>query len=180
MQRAHSGVLYILILFSIFVVLGGQQTGYAAVSSGNVSLADSLRDVELGSVEGQVTDIWGYQDPSDGQEYALVCFKQQIDDPEGVGGTAIVDVTNVQQPGDLQPPLGIMPSGEAHDVKTYIAPKTGDIYAYIANGIADDMKIFNISNPANPQLVGAIPVGGANSGTLVHQVHNLYIDDNTL
>lgn len=174
MLRYYSTFRYIctISLTIIVLVTGYLPSGQAAVSTGNITLTDSLTDTELGSASGQVTDVWGYQDPSTSKEYALVCFKKQANDST-TGGTAIVDVSN---PTNIFLVLNNMDSKRALDVKTYIQSGTGDVYAYVANGIDDDVKIFDISDPANPIPVGAIPVDTVGSGATVHQVHNMYID----
>ena len=80
-------------------------------------------------------DIWGWTDPLDGREYALV---------GRVDGTSFVDVTDPSNPvlvGDLPKPPGTPPSQLWRDIKTYRN------YAYIvADGTADyGMQIFDLT-----------------------------------
>ncbi len=80
-------------------------------------------------------DIWGWTDPLDGREYALV---------GRVDGTSFVDLTDPSNPvlvGDLPKPPGTPPSQLWRDIKTYRN------YAYIvADGTADyGMQIFDLT-----------------------------------
>ncbi len=80
-------------------------------------------------------DLWGWTDPLDGREYALV---------GRVDGTSFVDVTDPSNPvlvGDLPKPPGTPPSQLWRDIKTYRN------YAYIvADGTADyGMQIFDLT-----------------------------------
>ena len=80
-------------------------------------------------------DLWGWTDPLDGREYALV---------GRVDGTSFVDVTDPSNPvlvGDLPKPPGTPPSQLWRDIKTYRN------HAYIvADGSADyGMQIFDLT-----------------------------------
>ena len=80
-------------------------------------------------------DLWGWTDPLDGREYALV---GRID------GTSFVDVTDPSNPvlvGDLPKPPGTPPSQLWRDIKTYRN------HAYIvADGNADyGMQVFDLT-----------------------------------
>ena len=97
------------------------------------------------------TDVWGYVDPVSGIEYAI------IGDGSGAGIT-IVDVSNpetVVQISNLNTVAGF-------DVKVW------QHYVYtVTGGSGGTGSIVDISDPANPQVVGTFP-----------STHNIFISDN--
>jgi len=113
----------------------------------------------LGKVEFSdpfpVTDVWGYVDNSTGKEYALVGFgnfKQDI-----TSGIYIVDVSDAKSPVTVAT-VNTVPG---FDVKVW------QNYAYTVNGVGAGLGgIIDISDPANPEVVGSFLSG-----------HNIFIDD---
>ena len=101
------------------------------------------------------SDVWGYVDPATGKEYALV---------GGIGRQGALFVLDVSEP--TTPALVAtvdVPAG--FDVKVwrhyaYTVTGSGD------NGGAPQGRVIDLTDPANPQVVGAFPSS-----------HNLFIDD---
>lgn len=128
-------------------------TSMLATAQLNMTLLDQIDYMP------NANDVWGWVDPDDGKEYALVGL---------VTGVSIVDVstpTNVQEvqfiPG---------PSSTWRDIKTW-----GN-YAYVTNESSGGVLVINLSGAPNnitwtnwqPTIPGL--------GTL-NKCHNLYIDE---
>jgi len=146
--------MFAFICLLSLVLYAGQAR--AAVSSGNVTLADSLTAVELGSIDGKISDVWGWQNPVNGKEYAIVGMREY--------GTSIVDISD---PSNLMPPLPdqIIEGQDAYDVKVY------GHFLYVANRNQGPVQIWNIEIPEHPQPAGTIPL------TSIGGAHNLFIDE---
>ncbi len=105
----------------------------------------------------QATDVWGYEDPATGKEYALIGYGLDtvFGDPPNAG-VFIVDVSDPVNPkivADMNQVPGF-------DMKTY------KHFMYTVNGRSfGSGGIVDISDPANPQVVGTIP-----------NAHNIFID----
>ncbi len=110
------------------------------------------------------TDVWGYSDPADGKHYALV----------GVdSGISIIDVNDPRRPGEIAlvatPDFGF-------DFKVW------QNYLYGVSGRSNGMgKITDISDPANPAVVGEFPnahnIFITETGFLIAEVRGLKIYD---
>jgi len=97
-------------------------------------------------------DVWGYADPATGKEYALL----------GVLGQPLLFVIDVSDPE--APATAAVVQVPSFDIKVW------GHYAYTVTGSGDqgtsDGRIVDLSDPTNPQVVGAFPSS-----------HNLVIDD---
>ena len=97
------------------------------------------------------TDVWGYEDSVSGKEYAI------LGDAAG-GGITIVDVSDPDTPQQIAN-VSTVPG---FDLKIW------DHFVYTVNGGGfGDGNIINISDPANPVVVGTFPSS-----------HNIFISDN--
>lgn len=136
--------IYVLGLVALSSLL---KTGYAqGVSDFDVTLLSNF-PIPNGNF---VTDVWGYYDNSTGNEYALVA--------ENSLGLFIIDVTNPINPS-LTSQVNSVPG---FDVKAW------QHYVYTVNGGGSGQGgIVDISDPANPQVVGSFPSS-----------HNIFIADN--
>ena len=97
------------------------------------------------------TDVWGYVDPNDGTEYAV------LGDASGAGIT-IVDVSDPATPVQV----GNLSTVPGFDVKVW-----GHYVYTVTGGGGGQGGIVDISDPANPQVVGGFPSS-----------HNIFIADN--
>lgn len=95
------------------------------------------------------TDVWGYVDPVDGREYALV----------GSAGLVIVDVSDPENPVQA----AHLESTHGFDIKVW------QNYAYTVNGSGSrDMgHIISLDDTHRPEIVGYFPTA-----------HNVWIDPN--
>ncbi|MFQ5612759.1 MAG: choice-of-anchor B family protein [Anaerolineae bacterium] len=107
-------------------------------------------------------DIWGYVDPDDNREYALVGLRN---------GTAVVDVTDPLNPREV----GTVQGAEAiwRDIKVYgfynEAQGRWDAYAYVtADGINDGLQIIDLSQLPERVSLAAIYTGFS-------RAHNIFI-----
>ncbi len=148
----------------------GLSTGPAACTNGeagdfsclNVALETRIPHAEMDGTEGN--DIWGWADPMDGREYALV---GQTD------GTAFVDVTDPQNPVFL----GRLPTATIEapwrDIKVY-----RDHAYVVADGAgAHGMQVFDLTRLRNvvaPQTFMPDATYGDFGNT-----HNLAINEDT-
>lgn len=108
-----------------------------------------------------VSDIWGWADPDDGTEYAIV----------GLGnGTSVVSLADPANPVEVQ----FIPGGQStwRDIKTW-----GD-FAYVTtdeSGTTDGLLVIDLSDAPNnitwfnwnPEIAGQI----------LNTCHNIYIDE---
>lgn len=119
----------------------------------NMTLLDQI------DYASNTNDIWGWVDPDDGTEYALVGL---------VSGVSIVDVSDPQNVVEVQFIPG--PNSTWRDLKTW-----GN-YAYVTNENSGGVLVINLSGAPNnitwtnwqPNIPGL--------GTL-NKCHNLYIDE---
>ncbi len=101
------------------------------------------------------SDVWGYVDANTGKEYALI---------GGLGqGTRVMHIVDVSDPA--VPVLTASIDVPGFDMKVW------QHYAYTVTGGGDqgtdpDGRIVDLSDPANPVVVGAFP-----------SAHNIFIDD---
>lgn len=100
-------------------------------------------------------DVWGYQDPTTGKEYALFLTMQ---------GTYVMDCTTGTP---VQKGFIAGPTSAWRDAKTY------GRYAYVVTEGGGGMQIIDLGNPDSPALVGT---WGA---TIWANAHNLAIDTGT-
>ncbi len=123
-----------------------------------VSQGMSINSVWHG--RGTYGDCWGYIDPADSTEYALICARNE--------GVSIIDI-NVDPPVEV----GFMPApffgADAKDVKTK------DTYAFVVNEYSV-VQVFDITDVTAPVQIGSFePDGGSNLGS-----HNCLIDGDYL
>ncbi|MEP7325944.1 MAG: choice-of-anchor B family protein [Gemmatimonadota bacterium] len=131
----------------------------------NINLFAFLPIAEIGGKRGvQLNDLWGWTDPSNGREYALV---GRID------GTSFVDITDPTHPrmvGDLPKTPG-SPASAWRDIKVY------KDHAYIvADGAAaHGMQVFDLTRLRS---VGSTPEVFTPDTTYdrIHSAHNIVID----
>ena len=103
-----------------------------------------------------LNDIWGWRNPADGKEYALV----------GVtNGFSIVDVSNPASPSQVQFVSGAFSTWR--DVKTW-----GN-YAYVVNESSGGLLIVDMTN-----LPGSITTTTWTGGIGYSTSHNIFIDEN--
>lgn len=130
---------------SLVPVLAAAQDG--TPGGGNLSLVGQL------TLPGaaQKSDVWGWVEPNTNKEYAFV---------GEYNGTNvyIIDVSVPSSPVLTK----TITNTEAWDLKTY----QHYLYTVDGDGSGIDGKIFDISDPANPVLVGFFP-----------SAHNIFIDD---
>lgn len=107
-------------------------------------------------------DIWGWTDPSSGNEYALI----GLDD-----GTAFVDITDEANPVYLGKLLTATESSAWRDVKVY------NNHAFIVSEAADHgMQVFDLTrlrNVANPPEVFTVDA----RYTAIGNAHNIVINE---
>lgn len=107
-------------------------------------------------LDGTLTDVWGYVDEAVGKEYAVVGYG--LFEPDLNSGVHIVDVTDPRNPV-LVASTNSVPG---FDVKVWRN------YIYTVNGSGNGAGgILDISDPANPQNVGAFTSS-----------HNIFITEN--
>ena len=112
---------------------------------------------------GTYGDIWGYTDPATGREYALMADRYV--------GLHVIDIT-----GDAPVLVATVPgfsNGSVADAKDV---KVRGQYAYFVHEYAPVM-VIDLSNPANPQVVGAIDSqpGATNGGSHNAEVNGDYL-----
>jgi choice-of-anchor B domain-containing protein len=103
-----------------------------------------------------LNDIWGWRNPADGKEYALVGL---------TNGFSIVDVSNPASPVQLHFVSGA--NTIWRDVKTW-----GN-YAYVVNEGSGGLLVVNMAN-----LPGSITSSYLNLGIGYSTSHNIFIDEN--
>ena len=121
--------------------------------SGQLSLPISF----TGQTWQLIADVWGYVDPTTGEEYALV----GRDGPDKNLGDVLF-IINVSDP--VHPRLASTVEVPGADVKVW------QHYAYAVTGFSDrgsepEGRIVDISDPAHPLIVGSFPSS-----------HNIFID----
>ncbi|HEX5133477.1 MAG TPA: FlgD immunoglobulin-like domain containing protein [Candidatus Krumholzibacteria bacterium] len=87
----------------------------------------------------RITNVWGYSDPFTGKQYALV--------GDWFGGFWVVDTTDPANPFRVKHET----AAAAFDLKVW----GNYLYCCDGNNIGNDTRIFDITNPGNPLLVGA-------------------------
>jgi choice-of-anchor B domain-containing protein len=103
-----------------------------------------------------LSDIWGWRNPADGKEYALVGTTNSF---------SIVDVSNPTNPVQVQNVPGA--NTIWRDIKTW-----GN-YAYVTNEGSGGLLIVDLSG-----LPGSISTFNWNGGIGFSTAHNIYIDEN--
>jgi choice-of-anchor B domain-containing protein len=98
-----------------------------------------------------VTDVWGYVDPSNGNEYAIVGSSSSIE---------IVDVTDPKNPQQVS--VFGAPGFDTKVWRNYLYCVTG------GEGIGQG-EIFDITDPSKPEVVGSF-----------NSSHNIFISDDGL
>lgn len=102
---------------------------------------------------GEYSDIWGYTAP-DGREYALLGTQT---------GLSVINVTNRISPYETKYFSDVFSIWR--DIKTYGS------YAYVVNETSGGLKIYDLSDPEDPQF--AASYNGFSTA------HNLYIEEAT-
>jgi len=99
------------------------------------------------------TDVWGYVDPGNGKEYAIV----------GDGSGSGITIVDVSDPSNLVQVANV-PNIPGFDLKVH------QNYVYTVNGGNNGQgSIVDISDPASPQVVSGFP-----------SAHNIWIEDGHL
>ena len=159
---------YLSLLFLLFTGFSFSQTpctnGFAGQYPCNgYNLLAHISSTEMGATGGN--DSWGWTDPQDGKEYALVGLRN---------GTAFIDISSPTEPVYL----GKLPTatGEAttRDIKTY------NNYAFVVsdNNGSHGMQVFDLTrlrNVANPPVTFTMDA----HYTEFTNAHNLAINEET-
>jgi choice-of-anchor B domain-containing protein len=103
-----------------------------------------------------LSDVWGWTNPADGKEYALVGL---------TNGFSIVDVSNPTAPTEVQFVSGV--STIWRDVKTW-----GN-YAYVTNEGGGGLLVVDLSG-----LPGSITTSSWTGGIGFSTAHNIFMDEN--
>ena len=150
MLNYHSSFAKLFVGLFLAASLSGTSTPLKAQTSSNVTFRGQL------DYANDLNDIWGWRNPADGKEYALV----------GVtNGFSIVDVSNPASPVQLH----FVPGTNTvwRDVKTW-----GN-YAYVVNEGSGGLLVVNMAN-----LPGSITSSFVNLGIGYSTSHNIFIDEN--
>lgn len=146
-----------LFLFGVLVA-GGCDSSGDSLDDGDpeIRLAAQLRLIDANELAG-VSDVWGYVDAATGAEYALVGAINPAQESQAL---FIVEASDPRNPA-----LVATVAVPGFDIKVWRN------YAYTVTGGPDrgaqpEGRIIDLSDPANPQIVGAFP-----------SAHNLFIDD---
>ncbi|MFT4760933.1 MAG: choice-of-anchor B domain-containing protein [Paraglaciecola sp.] len=116
---------------------------------------------ELGYNNTNLSDIWGWADPDDGTEYAIV----------GLGnGTSIVSLADPANPTEVQ----YIPGQQStwRDIKTW-----GD-YAYVTcdeGGSTEGLLVIDLTNA--PDNITWFNWNPTIAGEVMNKCHNIYIDE---
>lgn len=113
-----------------------------------------LSQLNLGGGNVAIADVWGFINPQDGKQYALVGGL--------ASGTSFLYVVDASNP--TAPRLVSTVAAPGFDVKTWSR------YAYTVTGGGDksaqpEGRVIDLSSPAGPRIVGAFP-----------SAHNIFID----
>ena len=136
----------ILLLFSFFIIIDSlfAQDGLTLLSRLELNFEDSIAG------QSRITDVWGYEHPVSGKDYALV----------GNEGVAIVDAGNPFNPIVI----AHVPKVSFFDIKTW------KNYIYTVNGSSNgNGHVIDISDINNPIVVGTFP-----------SAHNIFIKSDGL
>lgn len=106
--------------------------------------------------------IWGYVDSVSGNEYALICCRNE--------GVAIIDV-NVSPPVEVGFMPSITPERDAKEVQVYRH------YAIVVKE-SEDLQVFDLTNVANPVQVSTIVPDNNGSHTCLIDGRYLYVAGN--
>ncbi len=127
---------------ALAVSLAACSSGSTGPGEGEGFSAALVGLVQPGPPSQRYTDVWGYRDPATGREYALV---------GSMGNLFVVDASDPATPVTVAT-LAV----PAFDVKVWGS------YAYTVTGRGDsgaslDGRIVDLSDPANPRVVGSFP-----------------------
>jgi len=136
-------------LVTVLLLLTSLRAAHGQTSS-NVTFRGQL------DYANDLNDIWGWRNPADGKEYALVGL---------TNGFSIVDVSNPASPVQLHFVAGA--NTIWRDVKTW-----GN-YAYVVNEGSGGLLVVNMTN-----LPGSITSAYINLGIGYSTSHNIFIDEN--
>ena len=106
--------------------------------------------------------IWGYVDSASGNEYALICCRNE--------GVAIIDV-NVTPPVEVGFMPSIVPDRDAKEVQVYRH------YAIVVKE-GENIQVFDLSDVANPVQVATIVPDNSGSHTCLVDGDYLYVAGN--
>jgi choice-of-anchor B domain-containing protein len=136
-------------LLALALLVPGGETARAQVAS-NVILRANVDSYSA------YNDVWGYTDPNNGNEYALLGTTT---------GLSVVNIVNRNAPYET----GFFPGANStwRDIKTFGS------YAYVTNESSGGIAIIDLSDPENPVAAGTYTGGGFS------RAHNLYIDTAT-
>ncbi len=130
--------------------------GALGAQSRNVTLLGTYNPSEF------TNDVWGYTNPANGKEYALVLTQSR---------TIVVDVTNPGAPavrGQFSASLSGWRSSLWRDARTY------GHYAYVVTEGGSGMQVIDLADPDNPQFVRT-----DTASVTWRNTHNISIDTDT-
>jgi choice-of-anchor B domain-containing protein len=175
-ERGHAHILcFLIIIFFVFIVVirfyfvilgmkylllfGFLLTATVGVAQVNMNLLSRLAYDKTYDTDGiedtTCANIWGWTNPADGKEYALVGAKH---------GTSIVDVSNPLVPTEVK----LVPG----TYNLWKEIKTFQHYAYVVSeGAGHGLKIIDMQN-----LPGTVVVNTINFSTS-NRAHALFIDE---
>lgn len=136
---------YLLFLFGVFSNLLFSQLNMTLISN-------------LDYTQG-VNDIWGYADPDDGTEYALVGL---------VDGLSIVSLADPANPVEVKFIAGV--TSGWRDIKTH------ETYAYVSNESDDGILVVDLSGLPDASTITSYNWQPTISGETLTTAHNLYVD----
>lgn len=172
----HSSTFFPFLL--LFIIIGSYSTLPAQICMNNDAAGYSCQKVDLlGFIpiselrpgeNGRGNEIWGWTDPLDNREYALVGL---------VNGTAFVDITDSANPVLL----GNMASTEA-SISTWRDMKIYNNYMYVVSEASGHhVQVFDLThlrNVPNPPL-DFEPDATFNLASTIGNAHNIVINEET-
>ncbi len=130
----------------------------------NTNLSHRIHLEDLGNGTGNGNDIWGWTDPMDGKEYALMGL---------TNGTAFIDISDPRAPVNL----GYLPT--ATGVSTWRDIKTYDNHAFIVSEASNHgMQIFDLTQLRNVPAPPATFTATANYNDF-GSAHNIVINESS-
>lgn len=151
MKSKIASVFSLILLFTL-----SHKNALLQAGEGMVTLLGQLPITDSNENERHdVTDVWGYLEPVTNREYAIVGYGLFNNPP--YAGVSIIDVTDPGNPFEVAN-LNTVPG---FDVKVW------QHYLYTVNGSLGTGGIVDISDPAQPEVVGSFSSS-----------HNIFIADN--
>lgn len=158
----------LLLLGFLFSAVSIAQTPCTAGMAGSFECNgyDLISQIPLSTMNSvKANDSWGWTDPQDGKEYAIICLNE---------GTAFIDMSDPLNPIYL----GQLPS-ESNDHTTWRDAKTYNNYAFIVSEDSNHgMQVFDLTrlrNVNNPPITFTNDAHYAGFGS----AHNIAINEDT-